>query len=77
MERVTQERAAVFGGEDQMNVNGGKGLWHDEKMAHDAGIFQSQRDCDLQPKVAESARLPWVTMRKWIQPQRGCGECGA
>ena len=25
---VAQERPAVFGGEDQMNVNGGKGLWH-------------------------------------------------
>ena len=24
---VAQERAAVFGGEDEMNVNGGKGLW--------------------------------------------------
>src|ERR1035438_447728 len=25
---VAQERPAVFGGEDQMNVNGGKRLWH-------------------------------------------------
>src|SRR5437667_4668947 len=25
---VAQELATVFGGEDEMNVNGGKGLWH-------------------------------------------------
>jgi hypothetical protein len=56
-----------------MNVNGRKGLWHDGRMTNGVNVFQSQRDCDLQPKVAESARLPWVTMRKWIQPQRGCG----
>ena len=30
---VAQERPAVFGGKDQMNVNGGKGLWHERKMA--------------------------------------------
>src|SRR5437773_8139453 len=30
---VAQERAAVFGGEDEMNVNDGKGLWHGAKMA--------------------------------------------
>ena len=30
---VAQERPAVFGGEDQMNVNGRKGLWHERKMA--------------------------------------------
>ena len=29
---VAQERAAVFGGEDEMNVNGGKGLWHEGRM---------------------------------------------
>src|SRR6266496_5511233 len=27
-EFVAQERATVFGGKDEMNVNGGKGLWH-------------------------------------------------
>ena len=34
--------------------------------------LQSQRDCVLQPRVAESARLPWVNDRagfKWW----GCG----
>src|SRR5213592_149641 len=30
---VAQERTAVFGGENQMNVNGGQGLWHERKMA--------------------------------------------
>ena len=30
---VAQERAAVFGGEDEMDVNDGKGLWHGAKMA--------------------------------------------
>ena len=36
-------------------------------------LRQSQRDCGLQPKVARN-ELPWVTMRNWIQPQRGCGK---
>jgi hypothetical protein len=30
---VAQERTADFGGEDGMNVNGGKGLWHGQEMA--------------------------------------------
>src|SRR5690242_8754924 len=71
---VAQERTAVFGGKGEVNVNGRKGLGHGGKMAHYVCIFQSQRDCVLQPKVAESARPPWVTMRKWFQPQRGCGK---
>lgn len=29
---VAQERPAIFGGEDQMKVNGGKGLWHGGRM---------------------------------------------
>lgn len=33
---------------------------------------ESQRDSVTQPKVAESARLPWVRCRKDSQPQRGC-----
>jgi hypothetical protein len=36
-------------------------------------VWQSQRDCVLQPKVARNG-LPWVTNRKRIQPQRGCGK---
>ena len=72
---VTQERPAVFGGEDQMNVNGGKGLWHGRKMtarmsfANPKGdatartIVQSQRDCVLQPKVARN-ELPWEKCRE-------------
>jgi hypothetical protein len=43
----------------------------------DSMFRPSQRDCSLQPKVAEPARLPWVTIRTQTQPQRGCGECGA
>ena len=43
---VAQQRAAVFGGKDEVNVNGGKGLWHDERMTNQVGVFQSQRDCD-------------------------------
>ena len=39
-----------------------------------ATVPESQRDCGFQPKVAELARLPWVTIRKAIQPQRGCGK---
>ena len=34
--------------------------------------IESQRDSVPQPKVAESARLPWVTHRNNSQPQRGC-----
>src|SRR5436190_5695194 len=36
-------------------------------------IEQSQRDCDLQPKVARH-ELPWVTIGNEFQPQRGCGK---
>ena len=31
---VAQERPAVFGGEDQMNVNGGKGLGHSGRVVN-------------------------------------------
>jgi hypothetical protein len=31
---VAQERPAVFGGKDQMNVNGRKRLWHSGTMAN-------------------------------------------
>ena len=37
------------------------------------GVGKSQRDCGLQPKVARN-ELPWVTILKAIQPQRGCGK---
>ena len=33
---------------------------------------ESQRDSVTQPKVAESARLPWVGCRNDFQAQRGC-----
>ena len=35
-------------------------------------IRESQRDSVSQPRVAESARLPWVTRSIDGQPQRGC-----
>jgi len=31
-------------------------------------VLQSQRDCVLQPRVAESARLPWVSVRAIFNP---------
>ena len=31
-------------------------------------VRQSQRDCVLQPRVAESARLPWVSVRAILNP---------
>src|SRR6185503_18383516 len=34
--------------------------------------LESQRDSVLKPRVAESARLPWVDPTKVFQPQRGC-----
>jgi len=30
---VAQERPAILGGKDQVDVNGGKGLWHEAKIA--------------------------------------------
>ena len=33
---------------------------------------KSQRDFSTQPKVAESARLPWVRRHNDLLPQRGC-----
>lgn len=39
---VAQERAAVFGGEDQMNVNGGKGLWHVGRMVNCGGVCERE-----------------------------------
>jgi hypothetical protein len=38
---VAQERATVFGGEDEMNVNGGKGLWHGARMSKLESVRQS------------------------------------
>ena len=35
-------------------------------------LAKSQRDFVTQPKVAESARLPWVWRENVSQPQRGC-----
>ena len=40
-----------------------------------ATIRESQRDSVIQPRVAESARLPWENVGRESQPQRGCGRC--
>src|SRR6266496_3558291 len=37
------------------------------------GMAIPQRGNSHQPRVAESARLPWVNPTKCDQPQRGCG----
>lgn len=46
---VAQERPAVFGGENQMNLNGGKGLWHDGRMVNRGVVCEresaTERDC--------------------------------
>jgi len=34
-------------------------------------MVQSQRDCITQPRVAESARLPWIKDGKWIPTLKG------
>lgn len=54
---VAQERPPLFSGENQMNVNGGKGLRHSERMMNRDAIRQSQRDCVFQPKVGALAYL--------------------
>jgi hypothetical protein len=41
---VAQERPAVLGGEDEMNVNGGKRLWHGGRMVNRGGVRQRE-DC--------------------------------
>ena len=35
-------------------------------------VPESQRDSIIQPRVGESASLPWVTCHYSSQPQRGC-----
>jgi hypothetical protein len=39
---VAQEGTAVFGGENQMNVNGGKGLWHVGRMVNRVGVCECE-----------------------------------
>jgi len=43
---------------------------HKAETANDSplGKFQSQRDCVIQPRVAELARLPWDTRLKGSRP---------
>ena len=39
---VAQERPSVFGGENQMNVNGGQGLWHVWRMVNRSAARQRE-----------------------------------
>ena len=41
---VAQERTAVLGGEDQMNVNGGKRLGHGARLSKLKSVRQRERD---------------------------------
>src|SRR6266699_7118749 len=41
---VAQKRTTVFGGEDEMNVNGGKRLWHVGRMANRGTVRQCERE---------------------------------
>ena len=41
---VAQERTTVFGGKDEMNVNGGKGLWHGDRIANRGVVRECERE---------------------------------
>ena len=41
---VAHEWPTVFGGEDEMNVNGGKRLWHALRMPNRDAVRQRERD---------------------------------
>ena len=41
---VAQERPAVFGGKDEMNINGGRGLWHVARLVKRGAV--RRRECD-------------------------------
>ena len=43
---VAQERSAVFGGEDEMYVNGGKGLWPGGRMPNRKRFASVNRRCE-------------------------------
>jgi hypothetical protein len=62
---VAQERTRVLGGENQMNVNGRKGLWHGKKDAPTGHRPPAQR-------CGNAATLGYESNKQ--QPQRGCGE---
>ena len=51
------ERTVPRAGNPQAELRASFGL-----RPSDFGLRQSQRDCVLQPRVAESARLPWVSV---------------
>ena len=59
------ERTVPRAGNPQAELRASFGL-----RPSDFGLRQSQRDCVLQPRVAESARLPWVGVRAIFNPTR-------
>jgi hypothetical protein len=87
---VAQEWSAVFGGEDQMNVNGGKGLWHDagcqigirspaltgfDGAAKRIASCAQQSQRDCVLQPKVGAPAPTLAHRETNhQPQRGCGK---
>src|SRR5205814_2673153 len=69
---VAQKRTTAFGGEDEMNVNGGKGMWHVERMVRRVLVCQSQRIASIRRRLARRLR-PRVGVRKGKPRQRRCG----
>jgi len=78
---VAQERPAVFGREDEMNVNGGKRLWHVGKMPNRKRFASVNRRCEsvFNPKRIASispglrgTSYPGSSSNKHSEPQRGC-----
>src|SRR5205823_2336868 len=83
VQRVTrgfgaQERTAVFGGENQMNVNGGQGLGHGGRMPQRGTGFQPNdattplRWVSNKTNRTTSTRL-WPFVRGRESPQPHCG----
>ena len=76
---VVQERPSVFGGEDQMNVNGGKGLWHGVRMPNGngspAGIgVQSRRIASISPRSSVRTFVRYVYSRSSISTHTPAGK---
>ena len=75
---IPQERAAFFGGENQMNVNSRERLRHDERMTNRAGFAHRKRQaqpgfgllisCIGQPRVARASQ-PCALVMALIRPK--------
>src|SRR6266550_1225592 len=78
---VAQKRTTVFGGEDEMNVNGGKGLWHVGRMANRGTVRQREREATAWWNcVTKSNRARVQTIPKGLRPSaqgwRACAYLG-